>query len=238
MAEANTQDLESMLRDLALACRILGGEGHDDMMLGHLSLRDPEGRGFWMKRSGIALSEIRTPADFLLLDFDGNKLAGDGSSHSEWPIHGELLQMRGDVQVVGHSHAFYAACFSAVTDEFRPVAHEGAYFHNKIGHYRGSSELIRTRARGREVAESVGDAYVGLMRNHGCVFCGPSIPYAALMGVFLEKACRAQFVLEGSGLAWETPDADEISRKAPSLLGPDQLTGFWNYFKRKIGEAG
>ena len=43
-------ELNAQLDKLARACRILEMEGHGDMTLGHLSLRDPLGRGYWLKR--------------------------------------------------------------------------------------------------------------------------------------------------------------------------------------------
>ena len=48
-------DLRQSLDELARACRILEMEGHGDMTLGHLSLRDPGQRGCWLKRNRIGL---------------------------------------------------------------------------------------------------------------------------------------------------------------------------------------
>ena len=82
--------LRDSLERLALASRILEMEGHGDMTLGHLSLRDPDGRGFWMKRNKVGLGEIIGAEDFVLVDMDGNKIVGSGGRHSEWPIHSRL----------------------------------------------------------------------------------------------------------------------------------------------------
>jgi L-fuculose-phosphate aldolase len=100
------------LLELAYGCRILHGEGHADMTLGHLSLRDPDGRGLWLKRSGIGLGEVNGPDDFLLIDFQGKRLSGDGRLHKEWPLHTEILKARPDVNAVGHTHPFHATAFS------------------------------------------------------------------------------------------------------------------------------
>ena len=94
--------LHAALTEAARACRILELEGHGDMTLGHFSLRDPEGRGFWMKRNRVGLGEVLGPDDFVLLDWDGKQIAGSGGRHSEWPIHSEILRVRPDVQVVVH----------------------------------------------------------------------------------------------------------------------------------------
>src|SRR5258706_7172894 len=96
--------LRDSLERLAIACRILEMEGHGDMTLGHLSMRDPEGRGFWMKRRKVGLGEIVSAEDFVLVDMDGNKIAGSGERHSEWPIHSENFRLRGDINAVAHTH--------------------------------------------------------------------------------------------------------------------------------------
>ena len=77
------------LLELARAHRILNLEGHNDMSLGHLSLRDPSGRGLWLKRGNIGLEEVISEGDFILIGFDGEVLEGDGIRHLEWPIHAE-----------------------------------------------------------------------------------------------------------------------------------------------------
>ena len=47
------------LRELvALGCNILGANGHADYIWGHVSTRDPFGRGIWMKASTYAFEEI------------------------------------------------------------------------------------------------------------------------------------------------------------------------------------
>src|ERR1700710_1313098 len=100
-------DLRKSLDELARGCRILEMEDHGDMTLGHLSLRDPAGRGFWMKRNRGGLGGVLGPGDFVLVDWDGRQIAGTGGRHSEWPIHSEILRMRPDVQVVAHTHPFH-----------------------------------------------------------------------------------------------------------------------------------
>src|SRR6266567_3710012 len=104
-------DLRASLDELARACRILEMEGHGDMTLGHLSLRDPQRRGFWLKRNRIGLGEVLGADDFVLVDWDGRQLAGSGGRHSEWPIHSEILRMRPDVQSSHIRTRSTPACF-------------------------------------------------------------------------------------------------------------------------------
>jgi hypothetical protein len=52
------ENLTEALEQLARACRIMEMENHGDMSLGHVSPRDPNGRGFWLKRNRIGLGEV------------------------------------------------------------------------------------------------------------------------------------------------------------------------------------
>ena len=84
----------TQLRELvALGCRILGANGHEDYVWGHVSARDPEGRGIWMKASTYGFEEI-TAGHVILVSFDGEVLQGDRPRHSEWPIHTEVMRSR------------------------------------------------------------------------------------------------------------------------------------------------
>ena len=63
---------------LALACRILAINGHNDFIYGHVSaLTDTPGQ-YWIKGSGIGLEEV-TEDDLVLIDFAGNKIAANAS---------------------------------------------------------------------------------------------------------------------------------------------------------------
>ena len=222
------------LETLALACRILAMEGHDDVSLGHLSLRDPEGRGLWMKRFFLGLDEIMGPEDFVLLDFEGNVLEGQGQRHSEWPIHSEILLARDDVNVVGHSHPFHACLFSATQETLAPIGQEGIHFAGNTPHYRDTSDLIDSKPLGQNLAAALGDAKVVFMKNHGISFCGPTIADATITGIYIEKACQAQLVLNGSGLAWGVPERAETDGKADNLGAMGLWDNFFAYYRRKL----
>ena len=65
-----TSDLRELV---ALSCRILGANGHDDFVWGHVSARDPGGRGVWMKAATFGFEEVRAD-DVILVGFDGEVL--------------------------------------------------------------------------------------------------------------------------------------------------------------------
>src|SRR5215471_6992904 len=148
-------ELRQSLDELAGACRILEMEGHGDMTLGHLSLRDPAGRGFWLKRNRIGLGEVLSADDFVLVDWDGKQIAGSGGRHSEWPIHSEILRVRPDVQVVAHTHPFHACVFSASADPLQPFTLDADYFID-VPRHQDEVALITTREEGAALAGALG----------------------------------------------------------------------------------
>lgn len=228
-----TAEVRDGLTELALAHHVLQMEGHGDLTLGHVSWRDPQGRGLWMKVQGLGLGEVRSPDDFLLLDFDGEVLMGDGWRHSEWPIHAEILRARPDLNSVGHTHPFHATAFSATTAELVAVGHEGSYFPGGVPHFDVTSGLVNTPALGIALASALGDASAAFMKNHGVVYGGRSIRHAALLGVFLEKACRHQLLLGGSGLPLKTAGAG-IPAEKDDILSPKLIDAFWAYECRQL----
>lgn len=221
------------LARLAQACRILEMEGHGDMTLGHLSWRDPEGRGFWMKRNRAGLGEILGPEDFVLLDFDGRQIAGSGGRHSEWPIHSEIFLARPDVAVVAHTHPLHACIVSASTEPLRPYTLDADYF-AAVPRHEATSALITTKEMGRDLASALGPHVAVFLANHGVTFCGASIEHATCVGVFLERACKVQLLAAGAALSWSMPSEAERRTRHEQIMTPAHIEHSWNYFCRKL----
>jgi L-fuculose-phosphate aldolase len=230
-------DLRHELEELARACRILEMEGHGDMTLGHLSLRDPQGRGFWLKRNRIGLGEVLGAGDFVLVDWSGQQLAGSGGRHSEWPIHSEILRLRADVRVVAHSHPFHACVFSASVEALKPFTLDADYFID-VPRHDADVALITTKEEGIALARSLGEGYAVLMANHGVTFCGASVSHAACVGIFLEKACKAQLTGERAGFRTSLPARSIREKRHRQIMTPVHWEHSWNYFCRKLAARG
>ena len=243
---ANTQsntidisaDLKADLDKLALASRILEMEGHGNFTLGHLALRDPEGRGIWIKRWGLTLGEVQDWNDHQLLDFDGNLLYGDsGKRHSEWPIHMGIYKARPDINASAHTHPRYGTVFSCTSEPLRALSNAGSYFAGPPPRFTRTSELIRDTGVGDDMAHVLADNYAIFLRNHGVVFCGESIEKMTIVGVNLEVACQQQLEIAASGLAYDWPDDDELARKAKTMGEGRNLGLFFDYFSNKLAAA-
>lgn len=221
--------------DLAVACRLLAMEGHEDGTQGHLSLRDPEGRGVWLKRMGTPLGNIWTADDFVLIDFDGNILAGEGRRHAEWPIHTEIMKARIDVNVVGHAHPHFATLFSSLEEEFKPFVQEGYRVRgHKVPRYEDTSTLILNHELGAGLAKALGPYWAVLMRNHGVSFCGEGIADATLTALYFERACKAFFEVKATGLPFRVPNDEELAHHATIFGSEWFIEDNWGFFLNQL----
>lgn len=232
--------IESVLHELARAHRILEIEGHGDMSMGHLSYRDPFGRGLWLKRGNLGLEEV-TGDDYILIDFDGNVLEGQGLRHLEWPLHAEIMRARPDVNVVGHSHPHYSTVFGATSAALQPINNHGVWFaEHGIPRFAETTHIITTVELGKALARTLGQSEAVLQANHGASFVGRDIKEATLAGIFLERAAKFQLDLAASGLPYEVPDPVETVEKHKVIYPERAKNNYWMYFNRKLDrlEAG
>jgi L-fuculose-phosphate aldolase len=230
---AMDRDTRERLTAAARACRILDMEGHGDMTLGHLSVRAAGGAGFWMKRNRIGLGEVLGPDDFGLVAWDGNQIAGSGGRHSEWPIHSEIFRLRPDVNVVVHSHPLYASIFSAITEPLQPYTVDADYF-TDVPRHEADVALITLKSEGKALARSLGQSFAVFIANHGVTFCGTSLEHAVCVGIFLEKACRAQLIARAANMKRSMPSRAVRKKRHEQIMTPAHWEHCWNYFCRKL----
>lgn len=228
------ESIANALDDAARAHRILELEGHGDMSMGHISFRDPFGRGLWLKRGNLALSEV-VGDDYVLIDFDGNVLEGTGLRHLEWPLHAEIMRARPDVNFVGHSHAHHATVFGATDAELGPFNNHGVWFaEHGVPRFTETSHIVTTPELGVAVAQQLGQAEAILLRNHGVAFVGDDVTEMMLAGIFLEWAAKFQLDLMSTGADFPLPDPEETKEKRRRIYPPKAQRNYWMYFNRKL----
>ncbi|HEY4094784.1 MAG TPA: class II aldolase/adducin family protein [Baekduia sp.] len=221
-------------QQVALASRVLGANGHDDHVWGHVSLRDPAGRGVWMKRSGLGFEEI-TAADVLLVGWEGEVLEGDGPRHSEWPIHTEILTARPELAAVVHSHPPHGIAIGATQEPLRPLSHAGTLFvPPEVPRFDLTANLIVTAELGGALADSLGTASACFMVNHGIVTAGPTIQEAVVRAILFEKACQQQVLTAQVGSPATWPDDEASLAKRATVWPPAHLEHLWNYLVRRL----
>ncbi len=229
---------DDLREQVAIASQVLALEDHGDLVWGHVSLRDPEGRGVWMKAATWAFEEI-TPERVLLVGWDGRVLAGEGRRHSEYPIHTEIMRARADVRSVVHTHAPHAVAFASLEVPLRPVSHEGTFFvPPDIARFRQTGDLILTQELGRALAAGVGRRNAALMIHHGIVTAAEDIQTAVVGAILLERACRKQLVAMAAGELKSWSSDEEALAKRTHCYSPDLVHQAWAYLVRRATARG
>ncbi|MCX7623675.1 MAG: class II aldolase/adducin family protein [Thermomicrobium sp.] len=219
---------------VALGCRVLALEGQDDYIWGHVSARDPEGRGVWMKASGLGFEEI-TPADVLLVGWDGSVLAGSGRQHSEYPIHTELMRARPDIGAVVHTHPVHALAFASLGVPLRPISHEAVMFvPPDVPRFALTGDLITTPELGQALAAALGDRPAIFLVDHGIVTVGPDVPTAVFRALLLEHACRKQLLAMAAGGPRVWSSDEEALAKREHCYSPAQVRAAWELLLRRV----
>jgi L-fuculose-phosphate aldolase len=227
---------DDVRREVALGCRVLGAEDQGDLVWGHVSARDPEGRGVWMKASTYGFEEI-TEEQVILVSPEGEVLEGEGRRHAEYPIHTEVMAARPDVNSVVHTHASDAVALAATGHPLRPISHEATLFvPPEMARFTKTGDLILTKELGQDVAQALRDRNALMLVNHGIVTVGPDVPTAVITAVLLARACRIQLTAMSAG-GWATWSGDEEAlSKRGHCYPPELLKQAWDYLVRQLGE--
>lgn len=223
-----------MPRRVAEATRALGAAGLADMIWGHLALRDPEGRGVWMKAAGWAFEEV-DESRVLLVSWEGEVLEGNGKAHIEYPIHTEIMKRWPEVNATVHSHSEDANVFSSLDIPMPAISHEGVHFADpQIPRFRETGDLVSSPELGEKLADTLGMAPACLMPKHGTVTAGADEALAVMYAVTLAKACRLAVAAQAAGGPVVMSDVAEITAKKAHALPPSQLRAGYEYLLRQV----
>ncbi|WP_019633947.1 class II aldolase/adducin family protein [Actinomadura atramentaria] len=215
------------------ATRALAAAGQADMVWGHAAVRDPEGRGIWIKAPGWGLEEV--DADRVqLVSFDAEVLVGTGAPHKECHIHLEIMRRRPDVHCTVHTHAQAAVAFASLDTPLLPVSHEATLFGGAdVPRFTLTGGLVENPDLGRALADTLGDAPAALLPKHGLVAAGDGAGSAVMHAVLLDRACQTQLMAMAAGPVRVYSDAAEAAAKRSQCWPPRQIDAGWNYLDRK-----
>ncbi|HEY4922426.1 MAG TPA: class II aldolase/adducin family protein [Xanthobacteraceae bacterium] len=229
---------DELKQKMIWAGKVLVGEGQDDFTRGHVSVRLPDNPAlFLMKAHSIGLDEI-TMDNILTVDLDGRVVAGNARRHSEVFIHSEIFKARADVACALHTHPPYAIALSASGRPLKAYSQPGALFHESLGLYDDTINLIRSPELGAGVARALGPRRAVLLKNHGVVVAGATIEEVVISTIMLENAAMIQMIAEAAGtVAPEFPLAD-IEKLKHDISRPEQFVVNFDYLVRRAKRRG
>jgi ribulose-5-phosphate 4-epimerase/fuculose-1-phosphate aldolase len=232
-------DLSANLRDLVAANRILAHEGVVDAF-GHVSFRDPGNPDrYWLSCSRAP--ELVVAEDLMEFTLEGEPVEQrDRAMYAERPIHGGVYQARPDVQAVIHNHSMAVIPYGVTNTPLRPIFHLAAVIGERVpvwdirNVFGDTNMLVTTMDQGRDLAETLGNGRVALMRGHGCVVVGSSIKTAVMASIYLQV--NAQLLSDSLRMG----DVNYLSPGEVELMGQTQVRPpsgdrAWEYWARRAG---
>lgn len=220
---------------VVIAGRALAAAGQQDLVWGHVALRDDAGRGVWLKRSGVGYDEV-TANDVQLVGWGGEVVEGEGAAHIESHIHLAVMRLRADVVMSVHAHAPAVNAFSALDEPLRAISHDGVLFvEPQIPRAGMSGDLVADPERGAALAAALRDSPACLMPRHGFVAVGRSDAEAVMTAVLLEAACRLHLDARAAGEIRSFSDAAEVGDKRAHVWPQSQFDAGYAYLVRRAG---
>jgi HCOMODA/2-hydroxy-3-carboxy-muconic semialdehyde decarboxylase len=223
--------------ELAAASRILAREGVFDAA-GHVSMRHPGNPQRFLMSRGLAPALV-TAGDIMAFDFDGEAVDPRGrSGFIERFIHAEIYKVRPDVMAVAHSHSASVIPFGLTRTPLKAMYHNAAFLAAGVPVFDirkrfGTTDIvISSPAKGAALAATLRDKAVALLRAHGMVVVGPSLPVAVFRAIFTEANARiqAQTLLHGGPVA-------ALGRKEGALADAVNVATVgraWDLWKRQV----
>lgn len=158
-------DYKKKISELIYYGKLAGEKNFTPGYSGNFSAR--YGENVIITASGTANGYL-TEDDFVVIDFGGNVVSGNGKPSSEKFLHLEFYKKRPDVNYIIHVHPVYLSAFaSSGRDLTAPVMPENVFYFGEIplAEYGlpGSRDLVEKTARFFSTHDAV------LMANHGVI---------------------------------------------------------------------
>ncbi len=180
-------------KNLAAAYRILSHLHLDDHTYTHLSARSTA--GFYLPQFGYRFNEIN---ETLLVEVDCNgsilntpRAGLDALNITGHIIHSAIYKTRPDIQAVFHLHTPAIVAVSAMQEGLLPISQWALHFYGQINYHEYGSLALQD-TQGDMIAGDLADKMVLMLRNHGVIICGRTIPEALFYVYHLQKACETQ----------------------------------------------
>jgi ribulose-5-phosphate 4-epimerase/fuculose-1-phosphate aldolase len=222
--------------NLAACYRLAEHFGWTDLIYTHISARVPDEPGhFLLNRFGLLFDEV-TASNLIKVDLDGNLVdEPDAPMHrAGFVIHSAIHGGRDDVDCVIHTHSKAGVAVAAMKDGLLPLSQHAQLFFGRVSYhdYEGLAIDIDERQR---LVRDLGSNPVMILRNHGLLAVGTSIPLAFSNLFNLQFACETQVLAMAGNAALNLPSAAVSEHTAELAVAPEAPFGTeWAGLLRKL----
>jgi ribulose-5-phosphate 4-epimerase/fuculose-1-phosphate aldolase len=198
-------------QQLAACYRIFAMLGWDEMIFNHITVKVPGEEGaFLINPYGLHFSEVKA-SNLVKIDIDGNTLDG-----SNWPVnkagfvqHSLFHRHLDHAHAIIHTHTTATMAVCSSEGGLQPTNFYACNFIGQVGYHDFEGVTVREE-EGPRLLSALGDKTILLLKNHGPVVMGKSLPEAFIKYWALQRACEIQLATASLGNAIQVP-ADVIA---------------------------
>jgi len=221
-AEFPISEAERVARVQLAACyRIFDHLGWTEMIFNHISLRVPgPEKVFLINPFGLHYREVDA-SSLILIDIKGNP-----ARESKWPvngagfvIHSALHEAIPDAHCVMHTHTTAGMAVACLEEGLSPTNFYAAQLYGGVAYHEFEGITVEPDEKMR-IVRSIGDKRAVILRNHGLLAWGPSLPEAFLTLWTLQRACDVQIASSAAGALH--PIRPEVFERSVRESGPGE----------------
>jgi ribulose-5-phosphate 4-epimerase/fuculose-1-phosphate aldolase len=194
-------EVEWQLRvDLAACYRLVAHFGWDDLIFTHISARVPgPEHHFLINPYGMTFDEI-TASSLVKIDLDGRKVLDSPFeiNPAGFVIHSAIHAVRDNAKCVLHTHSINGVAVSAQKDGVLALSQQSAFVLSSLAYHDYEGVAVNPDEKPRLVRD-LGDKSFLMLRNHGLLTVGATIPEAFLMMYLFEATCMVQVRAQAGG---------------------------------------
>ncbi|MCA8928322.1 MAG: class II aldolase/adducin family protein [Alphaproteobacteria bacterium] len=187
--------------ELAAAYRLVDYFGWCELFYGHLTARVPGSEShFLINPYGLNYDEV-TASNLVKIDVDGNVVEDSPYpvNKAGFVIHSAIHMVQdSDNHVVMHTHTRAGMAIAALEEGLLPISMNATMFHERLSYhdYEGPSFYLDERER---LQQSLGRNKALILRNHGLLTTGQTVPEAFMRLYRLERSAQVQIDAGAAG---------------------------------------
>lgn len=187
-------------QELAACYRVFAMNGWDESIYNHITVKVPgEAGAFLINPFGLHFSEVKA-SNLVKIDINGNKL-----DDNPWPVnkagfvqHSEFHRHLPDAHCIIHTHTTATMAVCSLEGGLQPVNFYACNFIGRIAYHDFEGVTVREE-EGERLRANLGGKRILMLRNHGPVVIGPTLPIAFVQYWALQRACEIQVATMSMG---------------------------------------
>src|SRR5918911_4355590 len=221
--QSSTTKIERDLRiQLAAAYRVADFLGWSELIYTHISARIPgPEHHFLINPYGLRFDEV-TASNLVKIDVEGNPVTPQEhkAKKAGFIIHSAIHMARPDAGCVWHMHTLAGMAVAGQEEGLLPVHMYSHNFWQRVSYHDFEGPSMRLDERERLVKSLGTENQALILRNHGLLTIGRTIPEAFIPFWRLNRACEIQLAAQSAKLRVPSPEVCEASYQ----MGEEFLT--------------